>query len=367
MHSLSGLNICFMVGTLGQGGAERQLYYMLCTLRDGGAIPRVLSLTRGEFWEERIQERGIQVTWVGQPKSKALRLFRIIEELRQNPPDVLQSQHFFTNLYAVAAARALHLREVGAVRGDGISELGANRGVLGQYSFLAPRIIAANSRVGIANAMALGVPRNRLHFLPNVVNTEQFDSHPRVTDDTYRVITVGRLTEEKRVDRFLRVLYALRARVCRPVKGTIVGDGPLRESLEAQATALGLSDGHLEFLGPRSEVASLYREADVFVLTSDWEGTPNVVLEAMASALPVVSTAVGGVPEVIRDGVTGMLAEPSDEEALSEKVARVLTDSRLRVELACRGREFVRGHHSLTRLPQCLEEFYSSVLNNHHQ
>jgi glycosyltransferase involved in cell wall biosynthesis len=86
----------------------------------------------------------------------------------------------------------------------------------------------------------------------------------------------------------------------------------------------------------------------------------------MASGLPVVSTAVGGVPEVIRDGLTGMLAEPADEEGLTEKVAQVLTDPELRVEMGCRGREFVRGHHSLTRLPQCLQEFYRTILNNHH-
>src|SRR5215510_2403397 len=107
MLDLPKLNICFVAGTLGQGGAERQLYYMLRELRENGATPRLLSLTRGEFWESRISELGVPITWIGESPSRLKRLSKIIATLRAEPPDVLQSQHFYTNLYVAGAARAL--------------------------------------------------------------------------------------------------------------------------------------------------------------------------------------------------------------------------------------------------------------------
>src|SRR5689334_13233971 len=98
MADLSQLRICFLAGTLGQGGAERQLFYLLKTLREQGASLLLLSLTRGEFWEAAIAELGVEVRWVGQHNSRLARLGRIIREVRAFRPHVLQSQHFYTNL-----------------------------------------------------------------------------------------------------------------------------------------------------------------------------------------------------------------------------------------------------------------------------
>ena len=131
MVNLAELNLCFIAGTLGQGGAERQLFYLLKALRGAGASPSLLTLTQGEFWESRIRELGVPVIWVGQADSRLSRLKRIIRELRQiaaqsKTPMILQSQHFYTNIYAAAAARTLGLREIGAMRCDGFSEVQAH-------------------------------------------------------------------------------------------------------------------------------------------------------------------------------------------------------------------------------------------------
>src|ERR1035441_583066 len=116
---LSKLKICFLAGTLGQGGAERQLFYILRALRQSGAAPRLLCLAQNEFWEDRIKNLGVPVTCVGQTRSKLKRLFQIIVELRKHPTQVLQSQHFYTNAYVAAAARALRLCGIGSLRGKG--------------------------------------------------------------------------------------------------------------------------------------------------------------------------------------------------------------------------------------------------------
>src|SRR5688572_33469209 len=99
MRNLSSLKICFVAGTLEHGGAERQLFYMLQALCQTGASPRVLSMDRGEFWENRIKALQVPVDCVGDRPSRLARLVRVLKELWKDPPDVLQSQHFFTNAY----------------------------------------------------------------------------------------------------------------------------------------------------------------------------------------------------------------------------------------------------------------------------
>jgi glycosyltransferase involved in cell wall biosynthesis len=362
MADLAKLKVCLVAGTLGQGGAERQLYYILRALADGGARVRLLCLTRGEFWEDRIRDLRIPITWVGRQEARFLRFARIIAELRKDLPDVVQSQHFYTNLYVVGAARALGLREIGAVRNDGISEVKATGAVLGRLSLRAPRLLAANSRNAIRNAAALGVPSPRFALLPNIVDTDQFKPGVRSEAGAVRLLAAGRLVEAKRFDRFLSVTAALRRHSSKRIKAIIVGDGPLRSELEMQASALGLWPEAVEFRGLLPDMRAIYREADLFVLTSDWEGTPNVVLEAMASGLPVVATRVGGVPEVVRHGETGFLAEPADETALIRSLLTLVESPERRSEMGDNARRHMVNSFSSSRLPVYLNELYKLAL-----
>ena len=173
MVDLSKLNVCFLAGTLGQGGAERQLYYILKTLREQGATVRLLSLSQGEFWEEQIRALGIPITWVGQSNSKIVRLVRILAAIHHDPPDVFQSQHFYTNLYVAAAARLLRVPSVGAMRSNLEWDM-QNVGRLAGLSLRLPKLVAANSLAAIDEAQALGAVRDQFHYLPNVVDTERF-------------------------------------------------------------------------------------------------------------------------------------------------------------------------------------------------
>ncbi len=314
-RGLSGLKTCFLAGTLGQGGAERQLFCILRALRQIGVAPRVFCLRQNEFWEERIKKLGVPITYVGQTPSKLMRLFRMVAGLRKDPPAVFQSQHFYTNAYVAATARILRLRDIGAIRSNGLNELEANGPISGWLNLHSPRIVTANSHAAIQYAVGQGVPAKRLYFLANVVDTEQFKPVVCGGQKAVRLVTVGSLIPIKRFDRFLRVLALLRRKVNRQVTGMIVGAGPLKTELEEQAEALGLLPDGVKFRGSVAEMAPVYRNADVCVLTSDYEGTPNVLLEAMASGLAVVATNVGGVSEVVRQGENGFLVEPGDETA----------------------------------------------------
>lgn len=363
MRELTGLRVCFVAGTLGQGGAERQLYYMLRALKENGAVPRVLSLTQGEHWEERIRALGVPVTWVGQTHSRLQRLRAIIREVRREPVDILQSQHFYTNIYVAAAARFLGLHEIGALRSDAINEVGANSGPLGWLSLRAPRAIAANSKQAIENAIRLGMARTRLNFLPNVVDTSKFAPEPTEPGPLTRILTIGRIVPQKRLDRFIRTVAKVQRASTGGIKGVLVGDGPGRAKLEKIALEAGLTSKSVEFHGLKSDVADFYHNADVFLLTSDWEGTPNVVLEAMASGLPVVATSVGGVSALIRHGETGYLVDPEDEDSLVEAVRDLVEDREKRIAFGARARKFVEQHHALPALAAELRQLYDRALS----
>jgi len=370
MRSLSNLSVCFLAGTLAQGGAERQLVYILQALCQAGATPRLLSLSRGEFWEETIKALGVSITCVGEQPSRFQRLLRILKELRRDPPDVIQSQHFYTSAYASLAAGVLRARGIGAMRSNGHYEVSDSGPLGGWLNLRLPRMIAVNSPSAIRYAIAQGVPASRLYFLPNVVDTEWFKPCGRSVDKPLTLVAVGRLVKEKRLDRFISALARLRAEFHLNVRGLIVGPScppqDLRPQLENQARTSGLFPECVQFPGGVSDMRPIYDQAAICVLTSDWEGTPNVLLEAMACGLPVVATKVGGVPEIVQHQRTGLLVEPHDADGLVAALAQLVENSELRTRMGQAARSFVEENHSLARLPNYLGRLYELTFPRAH-
>jgi glycosyltransferase involved in cell wall biosynthesis len=125
---------------------------------------------------------------------------------------------------------------------------------------------------------------------------------------------------------------------------------------------MGLLPGAVEFRGQVLEMRSIYQEADILVLTSEHEGTPNVILEAMACGLPVVATRVGGVPDIIQDGLTGFLVPKDDENAQLRVLLELVHNTDLRTRIGAAAQAYVETHHSLSQLPIWLQQLYEAVL-----
>lgn len=359
---LPGLRVCFLAGTLGQGGAERQLFYVASALKSAGAEVLVLTLASGEIWESRLQAIGIPVKFVGGSASRLRRLLSVTKAVRAFRPGIIQSQHFYTNGYSAVAARLIRARAIGAVRGSGSADVQNCGRWLAKSCLSFPHLLAVNSRATIRVLVSLGCPEHKLHYLPNVIDLAHF--HPGETNSGHplTILGVGRLGPEKRFDRFLRVLALLHNSCNVPFRALIAGGGQLRGELEQMARTSGLYPDTVQFCGSVADVNVLYRKADLLLLTSDHEGTPNVVMEAMASGLPVVATAVGGVPDLVQNDATGFLVEPGDDQGLAEAISKLLRDDALRLEMSRRARAFVSARHAMNSLPAQLEVLYWRVL-----
>ena len=141
----------------------------------------------------------------------------------------------------------------------------------------------------------------------------------------------------------------------------MVGDGPEREQLEALASELRLMHDCL-FPGYQEDVGPFFAAFDAFVLPSANEGTPVTAIESLASGCPVVATRVGGVPDVVEEGVDGFLVEPGDLEAIADRLGRLAADPELRARMGAAGRERVLPRYAVERLIDDVDGLYRSLL-----
>jgi len=185
-------------------------------------------------------------------------------------------------------------------------------------------------------------PRN-IQVVHNGVDTQLFTPSDRKHNNKpVKVITIGRLSPGKGFEDFIEAAEIIN-KANPQVVFAIAGEGILEKSLTKKISRLGIEGvtkllGHI---GGKNEIAAFYRSADIFVLPSHHEGLPTVVLEAMASGLPVVATKVGGVPSLIEDGVNGYLVAPREPMALADRILRLVDDENLRQQLGKKARERV--------------------------
>lgn len=177
------------------------------------------------------------------------------------------------------------------------------------------------------------------------------------------ILSVGRLSKEKAhadLIKAFKQLYTTNPDLNR--KLVIVGDGPEREFLESASTQSGLSQ-RIVFAGQVKDVRPFYAMSDVFVLPSLTEGSPNVLLEAMASNVPIAATAVGGVPEIVENEESALLVRANDPAALATAIARLLADAELGRRLARNAAEIVSKNHSAEEYVRSLIAIYSEVVS----
>jgi L-malate glycosyltransferase len=357
------MKVCFLVGTLGRGGAEKQLVYMLRALRQAGIAVRVLCLTRGESYESEIENSGVKVEWIGEAKNQVVRLWNIVANLRREPADIVQSSHFYTNIYAGITGKFLKIPGIGAIRSDLIYELKSHR-FTGNWQISLPQFLIANSALARARTIERGVLPEKIECVRNVVETEQKSEFVETENQPLNILFVGRLDRNKRPERFVKLASVLTKRLPNlPIQFQIAGDGELRSEVENLAVELNLSPAKLKFLGVCHRMSEIYRKADVLISTSEREGSPNAVLEAMAYGLPVIASNVGGTSEIL-DEKSGILVAPNDENELVNAVTELISNKDLRQQLGFAGQKYVAQNHSLGYLQKHLTAIYEKLVSS---
>jgi len=314
--------VALVIGQLTRGGAEGQLAQLVRHLDRSRYEPVVYCLSsQTQPVGGEIEAGGTMVRAVTGSVLKRVRL--LAEYLATDRIDVVHSWLYLANAFAVAACLVRRQPLVTSARNCKIQGRVANA-----LAFRVSRRIVVNSQdVAAYIARHYGAPRGRIRVIYNGLDVERFHP-PAAPAGGGPIVTVGRLVEQKNHEMFLHAAAAL-SRDVPEAAFLIIGDGPLRGALEEQARRLGIAD-RVTFAGERHDVDEVMRQASLFWLTSRWEGMPNVVLEAMASGLPVIATDVGGTRELLQDGADGFIVPAGDTDAFVRRSRELLRDAAMR-------------------------------------
>lgn len=349
--------LLYVVGQLGLGGLERQLFCLIKTMdrRRYKPVVVVWGNSQKDDYAREFRALEVPVVLIGiQPTRLAkLRALRsVVSDLR---PEVIHSYSFYTNICAWLVAQGTAAIPIGAIQSNFVSERRDAGKVFGKLCARWPAAQIVNSFTAAENARHDNTffhPR-RLYTVKNGVDLGQFS--PQYRPGKGYILAVGSLLPVKRWDRLVRAVAAL------ALKGMYVevvhaGAGPLRDELENLAKDLHV-DHLIRFTGAQHDIASLLAGAAFLVHTSDVEGLPNVVLEAMACGRAVVATDAGEVPYLIDDERTGFVVPRTEETLLADRIATLYRDPERCRRMGDAGRIKAEREFGLDRL---LSETFST-------
>lgn len=369
----AAISVVHVIPALPVGGAETVVFHMVRGLDRRRFAPAVCVLgERGPMGEE-MERAGIQVTAL-EMFNRGARLIRLVPQLRsllvERGVCIVHTHLYHGNYYGRLAAFAAGVPVTVTSVHNVYDRVKRHRRVINRW--LARRtdaILAVSETVRQDILRWDGVPAEKVRLLPNGIDLDPFLA-PADREAARRALalppglpvigTVGRLEVQKAQDVLLRAVAVLR-RAGTDAVLLLVGDGREREPLQALATSLGLRQ-RVRFLGTRRDLPLLYAAMDVFALPSRWEGMPLALIEAMAAAIPVVATPVGGVPSVVEDGATGHLVPAEDVEALAAALAGALRDPATSRALAAAGRIRVMEMCSVEAMVRGLEALYLELM-----
>jgi glycosyltransferase involved in cell wall biosynthesis len=230
-------------------------------------------------------------------------------------------------------------------------------------------VIAVSKQVSASIAENAG-SRIPVHVVQNGIPVERFVRSPEdaksvraelnIPDNSVVVGTVAVFRPVKDLRSWLKAARIIKDQY-KNAHFLIVGDGPLFKEIRSTASELGLNDA-AHFVGLQQNVSPYFSAMDIYANSSILEGLPLSLLEAMAMNLPVVATAVGGIPEAVKDEKTGLLVPPGNPAALAERICVLISNDRLRQEFGQAGRARIEESFSMKRMIQDLEQIYSTVL-----
>ncbi len=362
---MSALRIVHLLASFEIGGAELVALRLAEQQHLDGHHPFMVAFAPGPLLERARERRVPCFVMHRRERFDATLPLRLATLLRDERAHVVHSHNPAGLVYAAPAAKVARIASVHTKHGEA-RDLPRRMMLLRGAARLVGAFVCVSSDTRAYAERTGEAPKERLHVIDNGVDTERFRPNPNarrairealaVPESVSLLGTVGRLNAVKNQALLLRAAAPLLGEACRLV---LVGDGPERANLEATAARLGITD-RVVFAGARADVAEVLAALDVMALSSDTEGLPLVLLEAMACGLPVVSTDVGGIRAAL--GEAGRLCDRGDEEALRGALRALRDDPTERTRLGLLGRERVVRHHSLRAMHEAYLALYRSLV-----
>jgi len=363
------MNITHVVENLNRGGLERVVIDLVRVQRAAGHRCQVVCLFEEGALAEELATLDVPVTACGKQPGFDLGTVRRARALiRGHGTEVLNTHNAMAHYYATLASLGLRLRRVNTRHSMGVTPNHRRRDWLYRGAVRLTDTVISVSRASCEAAIAQGlVPAAKSIAIPNGIPIGDFQPRSaaahaqlsqalQIAPDTHILGTVGRLHPAKDHAMLLRAFARLLGERPRSAL-VIVGDGSLRTDLERQARDTGIA-GQVHFLGDRSDVKQLLCGFDLFVMSSSTEGYSIALVEACAAGLPVVATAVGGNPEIVGDGVNGLVVPPADPAALADALAALLGDEARRQAMSDAARRWALANGSIDAMARRYEAVY---------
>lgn len=371
--------VTFLITGLAPGGAETQLVRLALGLQSLGWGTNIISMLRPEHFLPDLDRQGIPVLSLnmqrGVPDPRAL--VTVTRLLRQYQPHVLICFLFHANLLGRLGGKIAKVPVIiSSIRNENFG--GSHRDWLLRITDGLGDITITNSHLVAESLIARKVvPASRLQVIPNGLSPLIYAPNPalysqkreelEVDAEQFLWLSIGRLEKQKDYFNLLQA-FALVVKEHPLSQIRIAGHGVLLDPLQQQAIKLGIKE-HCRFLGLRYDVPALLNAADGVVLSSAWEGFPNVIMEALATGKPIVATNVGGVPELMRDGEYGFLVPPNNPIALAQAMSRLMKLSDIeRLNMGAAGRQYIEQNYTmdsyLRKWNALLHQLISNELRN---
>jgi glycosyltransferase involved in cell wall biosynthesis len=363
------VRILYVITTPDHGGAQVNLLDLLSGWPEG--IERIVATGEEGFLTEEARKIGVDVVIIPhlsrplRPIHDVLAYREIVTVIEERQPDLVHCHSSKAGLLGRLAATSVGVPAVFTVHGwafeDGIWWFQRTIGRMAE--FLAAKICRDQHVITVAEAdRLLAIDRDVIESERMTTIHNGIEDDLRVADPSFpgtaTIVMVARFSDQKDHETLFKAL----AGVAEPFRMMLVGDGPLFESTHNLAKEVGVAS-QVEFLGNRQDVPDILAGAQIFVLSSHWEGFPISILEAMRAGLPVVATDVGGVSEAVIDGETGFVTPPRDAEALGNAVQQLLSDPESRDSMGKKGRQRFVEHFGKEQMLAKTAKVYADLVN----
>lgn len=356
-----------VVPTLHVGGMERLVIFMAHELRGRGIDAGITVLEEIGSMGIEARESGVPVTLVRTPGTLTnVRAPALIEHFRSRRLDVVHA-HSGVWLKAARAARAARVPGVIHTFHGIVEDEPWHVDILRRMaSWATDDIVAVSESLKNVLIERARIPAERIDVIINGVDTQRFAPTPDLSrriasSEDFVIGHVARLDSIKNQEMLLRAFALVKDSVTN-AQLVIAGDGPMRSGLEELASSLQIN-AYVRFVGQVRDTAPLYHTFDAFALSSVSEGTSMSILEAMASGVPVVATAVGGTPALVGQGKLALLVPSNDHRAMATQLITLFNDSEKRQSLANAAREYTASNYSSDAMLQGYIKLYTKYAN----